>query len=163
MLAFLVRIFFSSSGRFNVTHVTKKQRQPFSYDGSESTSQDLSNSFSAVVASCGRICESRRAPSKSDKTRLSEINKVAKAATWFQISEIPHKLSKTLWQTTRQIRIEATQLMMAFLSDNKGSPQMNFLEKLGILSQPGRPPPHRTLGHPKQQTKKLCFLHFRLF
>ena len=33
---------------------------------------------------------------------------------------------------------------------DKGSPQMIFLEKLGILSQPGRPspPPHRTLGQP---------------
>ena len=32
----------------------------------------------------------------------------------------------------------------------KGSLQMKFLEKPGILSQPGRSPPHRTLGHPKQ-------------
>ena len=35
----------------------------------------------------------------------------------------------------------------------KGSLQMNFLEKLGILSQPGRPPPSPNVGTPK--TKKL--------
>ena len=38
---------------------------------------------------------------------------------------------------------------------HKGSPQMNFLEKLGILSQPGQT--HQTLGHPKLKKNDVFF------
>ena len=43
----------------------------------------------------------------------------------------------------------------------KGSLQIEFLEKFGILSQPG--PPSSKVGTPKTKKKMMFILHFRLF
>ena len=46
---------------------------------------------------------------------------------------------------------------------NKGSLQIEFLEKFGNLAQPGRPPPSPKVGTPKTKKKLMFILHFRLF